>query len=260
MIFLDKLISSIITMLIFIFVYIIINQIIRRMIRYRFSKKTEKRRKTLLILINNVIKYVLMIMAILTILSIYGINTSTLIASVGLVGLGVSLAMQDTLKDFLAGIFIIFEEQYDVGDTIEIDGFKGEVVSLGLKTTKIRAYTGEINIVANRNIQSIINYSSSNSLAIVDFILPHEITMEQVEDIIEPLCKKMTKSLKKLKGEVTFIGIQSFEENGTKYRITAETLPMEHFEIERAIRKKVKLELQKNEILNSYSQVVMHNA
>ena len=108
------------------------------------------------------------------ILNVYGVNTTALLTSLGLVGLGVSLSLQDTVKDFLAGIFIIFENQYDVGDTIEVAGFKGEVIALGLKTTKIKAVTGEVNIIANRNIGSVINHSFSNSLAVVEFDVAYE--------------------------------------------------------------------------------------
>ena len=93
------------------------------------------------------------------ILDIFGIDTKTLIASLGVVGLVAGLAVQDTLKDFVAGMSIILENQYRVGDTITIKGFRGEVISLGIKSTRLRSLTGEIMIVPNHLIEEVINHS-----------------------------------------------------------------------------------------------------
>ena len=97
------------------------------------------------------------------ILNLYGINTTSIIASLGVASLVIGLAFQDIIKDFLAGIFIIFDNEYAVGDTVEINGFKGEVISLGLKTTKIKAYTGEVKALSNSSFTEVINYSLNHS-------------------------------------------------------------------------------------------------
>lgn len=255
----EKLIDSGIIIVIYILTYFIINRVIKNVNRHKFMKNGEKRKKTLLQLINNIIKYILMIICVLTILNIYGVDTTALITSLGLLGLGASLALQDTLKDLLAGFFIIFENQYDIGDIITINNFKGEVISLGLKTTKIKAYTGEINIVSNRNIQEVINHSSSNSLAIVDFEISYDEDLNKVEEILRNLCTKLTKDLKKIKGKVELLGIEDLGSSGIKYRITVETNPMEHLTVQREIRKAVKEELNKQGIEIPYPQVVVHN-
>ena len=255
----EKLINSGIIIVLFIIIYLIINHVIKKVNRHKFMKNGEKRKKTLLLLVNNIIKYVLMIICVLTILNIYGVDTTALITSLGLVGLGVSLALQDTLKDLLAGFFIIFENQYDIGDIIEINKFKGEVVALGLKTTKIKAYTGEIKIVANRNITEVINYSSSNSLAIIDFEVSYDEDLNKVEEVLNSLCKKMTEEINNIKGEIELLGIEDLGSNGIKYRITVETEPTKQFSVQREIRKAIKKELGKQGIEIPYAQVVIHN-
>lgn len=259
MILLEKLINSGIVIVVFITVYLIINRVIKNINRRNFMKAGEKRKKTLLLLINSIIKYILMIVCVLTILDIYGVDTTALITSLGLIGLGASLALQDTLKDLLAGFFIIFENQYDIGDVITINNFKGEVISLGLKTTKLKAYTGEINIIANRNIQEVINHSFNNSLAIVDFDISYEEDLDKVEDVLNKLCKKLTKELPDVQGDVNLLGIEDLGNSGIKYRITAEAKSMEHFMLQRKIRKAVKEELEKEGIEIPYMQVVVHN-
>lgn len=244
---------------VFAIVYLIINRIIKNINRRKFMKTGEKRKRTLLLLINSIVKYILMIVCVLTILDIYGVDTTALITSLGLIGLGASLALQDTLKDLLAGFFIIFENQYDIGDVIEINNFKGEVISLGLKTTKIKAYTGEINIVANRNIVEVINYSFSNSLAIVDFDISYDEDLNKVEDILNNLCTKLSNDLSNIKGEVKLLGIENLGSSGITYRITVETKSMEQFKVQREIRKAVREELGKQGIEIPYTQVVIHN-
>lgn len=255
----EKLINSGIIIVIFTIVYLIISRVIKNINRRNFMKAGEKRKKTLLLLINSIIKYILMIVCVLTILDIYGVDTTALITSLGLIGLGASLALQDTLKDLLAGFFIIFENQYDIGDVIEINNFKGEVISLGLKTTKIKAYTGEINIVANRNIAEVINYSSSNSLAIVDFDISYDEDLNKVEDVLNKLCAKLSEDLSNIKGDVKLLGIENLGSSGITYRITVETKSMEQSKIQRQIRKAVREELGKQGIEIPYTQVVIHN-
>lgn len=258
-IFVKEIVSPIIIVLVFSTIYFVINQIIKRMIRDRWSRTGQKRKKTLMILLNNIIKYTLLVLAILMVLNVYGVNTSALLASLGLVGLGVSLSLQDILKDFLAGVFIIFENQYDVGDTIEVSGFKGEVIALGLKTTKIKAITGEVNIVSNRNIVSVINHSFSNSLAVVEFEVAYEEDPKNVEKVLNDFCNKMSKQLKYLKGNVTLFGITKFGSSGVCYKITAETMPMKHYEVEKTIRQALQLELSENHIEIPYNKMVIHN-
>lgn len=255
-----EIIAPIVIILIFTLLYILVSKIIKKIAKLKLTKTDEKRKKTLVSLINNIIKYFFMIIAILMILSIYGIDTTAILASLGAVSLVAGLAFQDTLKDFLSGFFIIFENQYGIGDTVTIGDFKGEVTSLGLKTTKIKAATGEIKIVANRNIDAVINHSLDKSLAIVNFQVAYEDDLAKVEDVLIKLCSKLTKELPNLKGDVTLLGVTELAASGVSYRIVADTEPMKHYEVERLILKELKLELDQNGITIPYNQVVIHNA
>src|SRR5699024_1893706 len=107
--------------------------------------------------------------------------------SLGVVGVVVGLALQDILKDFIAGFTIMLENQYTVGDTVTIGTFKGEVISLSLKTTKLKAYTGEVNIIANRNVIEVINHSIENSLAVVNVSVDYSEDIEKVEKVLNEL-------------------------------------------------------------------------
>jgi len=237
----------------------LLSNVVKKILKTKISVD-DKRKKTMIGLISNIVKYFLFIIAILMILSLYGIDTTALITSLGVVGLVAGLAVQDLLKDFLSGISIIFENQYVVGDTVTINGFKGEVISLGLKTTKLKAYTGEIKFISNRNVTEVINHSVEHSLAVVDISISYEEDIDKVEKVLTELCSTLSKKLKNIKGEVLYLGIESLESSSINYRIQVETEPLKQYEIKRQLLREIKQELDKNEITIPYEQLVIHNA
>lgn len=245
---------------------ILINGVIKNVVhrffhitKKRLTTKEEKRTITVVSLITNIIKYIIILIDVIIILGIYGIPTTSIIASLGAVGVVLGLALQDTLKDFVSGFFMITENQYRMGDWVDIGNFQGEVINIGLKTTQIRAYTGEVKIISNRTITEVINYNLANSLAIVDVPIPYEEDYEKAEDVLKKLCDHLTNTLEKIKGNVTLLGINEYGNQGLIYRITVDTIPTEHSGVQREIRKQVKKVLDENNIKMGYPQVVVHN-
>lgn len=239
----------------------IVYYILKNVIKKALLNKTvdDKRKKTIISLINNLIKYFFIIIAILMILSIYGINTTALITSLGVVGVMAGLALQDILKDFLAGVSIITENQYAIGDTVTINGFKGEVISLGIKTTSIKSYTGDIKYISNRNITEVINHSKDFSLAVIEVSISYEENIEKVEKVLNKLFEKLNKEIDYLKSDIQLLGIEDLAASAVVFRITAETEPLKHFDVQRTLRKEIKQELDKNNISIPYDQLVVHN-
>jgi len=254
--------------IVYVCVAIVINAIIKKIIDKIISRKqiniekssyNYKKLETLKGLLKNIIKYVIIIFLILSILTIYKIDVSSILAGLGIVGLVVGLALQDLAKDLIAGFSIIVENQYAVGDIISIGDFKGEVIFLGLKTTKIKSYEGDIKIISNRNATEVINYSMSNSLAIVDVDVAYEENNSKVEEVLNELISELSKTLPNLKDKVELLGIQELSSSSVKYRITAKTKSMEHLAVERLIRKAVKERLDRENIKIPYTQIEVHN-
>ena len=167
-ILIKEVIYPIIIIIVGVLAYLILSSSVKRVFKLRINKMDKRRAKTLCSLINNILKYIIFIFCVLLILEVYHISTRGLITSLGVVGLVAGLAFQDTLKDLLAGFSIIFENAYAVGDTITVGNFKGKVISLGLKTTKIRAINGDTQIIANSNITSVINHSLDDNYDFID--------------------------------------------------------------------------------------------
>lgn len=244
--------------------YIILKRIINNIFTKKYftavaKRHYQKRADTIRIMILNILKYVIIILIILSILTIYGINIRSIVAGLGVATAIIGLAFQDIAKDLLAGIFIIAEDQYEIGDTIQVGDFMGEVTFIGLKTTRIKDYKGRTKIIANHNITEVINYNLANSVAIVDICIDYEANMDKVEKVLNNLAKDLTKTLPKLKGDVQVLGITELADSSVVYRITAPVSSMEQYTTERIMRKKIKEVLDKEKIKIPFTQLEVHN-
>ena len=258
-ILIKEIVGPILIILISIVVYLILKNVVNNIFKIKNRYVDKRKSKTINSLINNLIKYFIILVDIVMILDIFGIDTKTLIASLGIVGVVAGLAIQDTLKDFVAGISIILENQYRVGDTITIKGFRGEVIDLGIKSTKIKSYTGEVMIIANHLIEEVINHSLEKSVAIVDIPVSYDTDVDKLEKVLNKLFINLNKSIDGLKGDISILGLEDYNDSSISYRVIADTFPMKHFQVERELKKAIKKELEKNNIEIPFTQVVIHN-
>ncbi|MDD2377676.1 MAG: mechanosensitive ion channel family protein [Bacilli bacterium] len=242
-----------------IILYMIISSIIKKLFMLKVRGIESKKRITLMILIKNIIKYFIITIAILMILEVFGVDTGSLVASLGVVGIVVGLALQGTLQDFVSGMTIILENQYNVGDNVTIGDFRGTVISLGLKTTKIKAFTGEVKIISNRNITEVINHSIENATAIVYVPVSYKTDTVKVEKVLNKLCEKLTNELEDITGDVQLLGVDQFNSTSINYMIIVETIPLKQFGVQREIKKQIKLEFDKNKIVIPYQNAVIYD-
>lgn len=254
-----EIIGPIIIVAVAILIYGIFSRISKKIINKKMSFGDARKTKTMISLFNNIMKYLIAVIAILMILDIYKIDTKTIIASIGVIGAVVGLALQDSLKDFFAGLFIIFENQYALGDYIKIGDFMGEVIAIGMKTTKIRAYTGEVKIISNRFITEVINYSIKDALAIIDITVEYNADVDLAERVLKDVCKEGNKEIKYLTGKLELLGIEDLGDNGMRFRIVGPCKPMSHYDVQRIVRRKAKIALEFNNIKISYNQVVVRS-
>ncbi len=256
---------KIILPILYIVVGIIIFQIIKQLVT-RFSSGNKKlkitqiqRIKTLKILILNIIKYIIIIFVILAILSSFGINVKSIMTGLGIGTALIGLAFQDLAKDLIAGFSIITEGEYEVGDTIEVGGFMGEVTAIGLRTTRIRNFKGATKIIANHYMDNIINYSDNNSLAVVDVSVAYEADEKLVEETFEKLFKKLNGNVPFATKDLELWGVNDLSDSAVVYRVVVETEPMKQFVVQRYLRKEIKKELDSAKIKIPYQQIEVHN-
>ena len=257
---------ALIKSLVYIIVAIIVYEIIRKIVikslnrnKKRLNNVHFQRVKTIQNLILSIVKYTIIIITLVTILSVWGFNVSTLVAGLGLGTAIIGLAFQDLAKDIIAGFTIITEGQYEVGDTIEIDNFMGEVTSISLKTTEITNFKGAKYIVSNRYMDKVINYSENPQLAIVDISTPYEEKTDKVEKVLKDMIEEINDKVPNSEGDLLLWGIQSLSESSVVYRISVPAKSMKHFETERYLRKQIKDHLDKAGIPIPYNQIEVHH-
>lgn len=251
--------------LIYIGVGLIIYEIIKKVTTTIFNKqkkksnRNNKRYNTLFQVVIDIIKIVIVTLVILSILTVYGVDVAAALAGLGIVSVLIGLAFQDLFKDVIVGFFIIIEDQFSVGDTIEVGGFKGEVIHVGMKSTKIKKFDGPIMIISNRNIDKVINYTNTDSMAIVDVPIAYEEDIDRVEALLRDLCKKLNKKLEYLKGEIEIWGVENLDSSAVIIRLAVKTEVLQHFGVQRKIRKEVKNLFNKEGIKIPYQQIEVHN-
>lgn len=220
---------------------------------------SERREATILKLLQNVVAYFIYFIAITTILGNLDVDVKGLIAGAGVVGLAVGFGAQSLVKDVITGFFIIFEDQFAVGDYVRVGQVEGTVEMIGLRTTKIKATTGEVNIIPNGNIMEVTNFSINNSIAILDIGIAYEGNIDKAEKVITDVLEKMPEKYEEIIGTPRFLGVQNLAPSEVVLRIWAETLPMQHFYISRELRRELKEALDANGIEIPYPRMVMYN-
>jgi moderate conductance mechanosensitive channel len=219
---------------------------------------SERRENTLFRLLNNIATYVIYFVAILAILSEF-MDVRGILAGAGVVGLAIGFGAQNLVRDIITGFFIIFENQFSVGDTVRIASFEGTVEEIGLRTTKIKSWTGELHILPNSSITEVTNFSVHNSIAVIDLSIAYEEDIDKAQRIIEDVVKKVKPNYPEMVKDPEVLGVQMLGASEVVIRVTSEVLPMTHFKIARELRKTLKFELEKAGIEIPYPKMVTYH-
>jgi len=218
----------------------------------------KKRRTTIIELTNRIFKFFIYAISIMMILDIYGVDTKGILASLGIAGVVLGFALQDTVQDLMSGIYIILENYYVIGDIIKINDFQGEVIEVSLKTTKVKNASGETYIFTNRNVSSVINLSQNR--AGVKIIIPtaYEEKTEKVEKALKQIVN-VAKKLPYVDSDSTYLGIDSFVDSAINYAIIIYCKSSDQWEIKRTVLKMIKEMYEKENIKIPYNQIEVHN-
>lgn len=247
----DKFILPIVYIVIGIVVYSIIKFIVNRLSK---NKYIDKKKMTIISLIKNILKYLVYIFVILSVLSVYGVDTSGIVASLGVAGLVIGLALQDIIADFVAGIFILFDDQYIIGDTVEINGFKGEVIGFGLMSTKIKNSTGDVLILSNSSFKEVINFSRHNTSLVISLDVAYDTDIDKLEKVLKDL-EEDVKKMENVVGNYNLLGINEFSSSSIKYLVSIQCKANSQYQIKRDYFKLIKIAFDKNNIEIPYNKL-----
>lgn len=252
----NNIIESIILSFVMVIIYAIISFTVKSGLkRLNPNMKDYHRKLTTGKLLNSSAKYIVAIFTFIGILVVCGVKISAIITGAGLISIAVGFGAQSIVSDVLSGLFIFFEKQYDVGDTVKIESFTGEVVALGFKSTVLKNWMGDIFVIGNGKINSVINYSQSNSMAIVKVKVEATTDFNKVKDLVETTLAKLIKEYDYFTEDPIYKGISDISSSGMQIMITAQTEPMRHFEAERVIRRCLVDIFEKEKIKFSYPKI-----
>lgn len=229
----------------------IINKIIDKSMQQkgdsgRFRLNT-RRLTTVGELLKNVTNIVFNFILIMLVLSQMGINLGPLIAGAGVLGLAVGFGAQSLVKDVITGFFIIFEDQFAVGDVIQTGTFKGTVEMIGLRTTRLVSWKGEVYILPNGSITTVTNFSMSNALAVVDVPMKAERSLEEAVSLVKQAIQGIEESNAQVLNIPDVLGVQSMTTSEYIVRVVAECMPNTASVVERDIQNSIKKALEDEE-------------
>lgn len=238
--------------------YKIIKVIVEKIFIHGKNTYEQKKRKTIVNLTNNVIKFFLYAIMLIMILDIYGIDTRSFIASLGIAGVVIGLALQETAQDFISGIAIITENYYVVGDLVTVNNFTGEVIELSLKSTKIKSISGEVLVIANHNITSVINLSQERAGIKVEVPTAYEENSDKVEKVLKQVVEQ-AKKIPNVYPDSKYLGMEEFKDSAITYSFVVYCKQSERFDIKRRILKLVKEFYEQENLKIPYNQIEVHN-
>ena len=243
---------SLLTIGILIFVTFILTVLINLIFR-----KTP-RAKTIGSLLKSLVKYVNVIIGICAILGIFGVNVYAIIAGLGIIGLIIGLGCKSLVNDIVSGFFIVVDNYFQVGEKVTIDGFTGHVLNIGLRTTKLKSWDGNIKCINNSLITSIVNLSRYGSKAMVKIDISFNEDLRRVEAIILRNLDSISKKIPELKSPLTYSGVDSLDECGVCLVFCADVDEGNRVTSCRKITRELYLLFTDNDIIIPFKQLVVN--
>jgi small conductance mechanosensitive channel len=208
------------------------------------TQRTEQRAAAIGTLLRSVVAITVWTIALLMILPLLGVNVGPLLASAGVIGVALGFGAQTLVKDYLSGIFLIIEDQYGVGDLVDVGPVIGTVEEVALRFTRLRDQTGVVWYVRNGEILRVANRSQGWTLAIVDIPIAYDENIDKVRDIVNKVADDMDDDPTyddMLLGRPMFAGVESVSGEAVVIRITAKAVPDQQIPLARTIRERMKL-------------------
>jgi small conductance mechanosensitive channel len=206
-------------------------------------ERHRQRTLTMGSLLRSIVTFVVALITVLTVMQIVHIPLGPLLASAGVGGVALGFGAQSLVKDFLSGIFMIFEDQYGVGDVIDTGEATGTVEEVSLRVTRLRDGTGVVWYIRNGEIVRIGNKSQGWATALVDIPVAYSENLERVLPLIRSVVHKLDESpdwQDKLLEEPNVVGVESMTGTSVTIRVVAKTAPQEQYGVSREIRERVK--------------------
>jgi len=214
---------------------------------------------TVTTLVAGSLKYLAVIVAFVWGLSILGVNTTAVLAGIGIIGLILGFGAQSLIEDIITGLFVIFERQYEIGDIIILDDFRGTVRSIGVRTTTIEDPGGNLKIVNNSEIRKLQNRSRANSIAACEVSVAYDTDIPRMEAILAEAFPKMFADHRDIYlAPPRYLGVDELGDSGIKLKIIVDCAEPKVFAAKRQLNRDVRILFSETGIEIPFPQVVVH--
>lgn len=230
-----------------------IDKFIKKQSKMKVSLDVKKA-STLGTLLKSILRYTVYFFGVASILTQIVGPISLTFAGIG--GVAIGFAAQNFVKDIINGFFILFEDQFAVGDYIDIEDKSGIVEGIGLRLTKIRDFNGDLHLIPNGNINTVTNHSRGSIRVLVDVDVAREEDIDNVVDILNSICENFKNNDNMVDGP-RVIGVTAIKEFGFTIRVVGRAKPMTQWEAENALRKEIKDNLDLHKIKVPYPKRVV---
>ena len=217
--------------------------------------------KSGLTMLKSAANYLFALLGVFWGLSILGVSIGAILASVGVLALIIGFGAESLVEDVVTGVFLVFEDQFNVGDIIEVGSYRGTVESIGIRTTCIRDVGGNVKIVNNSDIRNVLNRSKSASFASTTVGISYSCDLEKVEKQLEKILPEIGEKYPDLFLETpTYSGVQELGASAVDLKFVAKVKEEDIFKAPRVLNRELKIAFDKNGIEIPVQQVVVHKA
>ncbi len=235
-------------------VFVMLFREILRMLSRTFGARGE----TVCRMVRSFAKYISVIAMMYYCFALFGVDTKTLLASAGILSLVIGLGAKELVSDILAGLFIIFEGEFRVGDIVTVGDWRGTVQEIGVRTTKIMDPGQNVKIISNSNVSGVINMTRKNSYTSCDVGIEYGESLERVENILAKELPGIKKRLPAIKDGPFYKGVVSLGDNSVNIRILAQCAESDRAQLGRDLNREMKLLFDKYDINIPFPQVVIN--
>ncbi|SCX81925.1 mechanosensitive ion channel family protein [Alkaliphilus peptidifermentans] len=266
-VYISRLANIIIILLIARIAIRILQSLINKFFETRFFNANQEakfkidvpRLETLKGLTKSLVKYTIYFIAFTAILDSFGVEIGALIAAAGIGGLALGFGAQNLVRDIITGFFILFEDQFGVGNYVEIDGVGGIVEEMALRVTKIRGFNGDLYIIPNGEIKKVTNRSTGKMRAWVDISIAYEEDIDNAIKVLEEASEELRNNNPQILEGPIVLGVTNLGNSDVVISVMAKTVPMEQWATERLMRKTFKQAFDKEGIEIPYPRRVVIN-
>lgn len=222
-------------------------------------KPRANRGKTMIALAKNIMRYAVILIAVCIVLTMMAVDIVTILAGLGIVALIIGFGAESLIADVVTGMFILIDNQYNIGDIIEVNGFRGTVTDISVRTTALTDVGGNVKIINNSDMKNVLNRSDNTSRSVSDFPIPYDTDFDKLEQEIPEMLERIYQENKGIMKNVpNYLGIDQFGDSSVNLRFVVEVAESDIFAGTRTLNRALFREMRKLGVEVPFPQVDVH--